>query len=120
MQRFSRETAFPCNFCWKQPLPTERALGCRALHLFFPRLFLLSGTPSTGLVEGGRKSFIRVCIWPELGHVSRLQPVQAGGLQVSKAKVTPQSKAGVEGVSRGALQVSEQGRVSAGSRLVLD
>lgn len=71
MQRFSRETAFARNFCWEQTLPTERALGCRALHLFFPHLFLPSGTPSTGLVEErGRKSFIRVCIWPELGHVS--------------------------------------------------
>lgn len=46
--------------------------------------------------------------------------MQAGGLQVSKAKMTLQSKAGVEGVSKEALQVSEQGRVSAGSRLVLE
>lgn len=46
--------------------------------------------------------------------------MQAGGLQVSKAKATLQSEAGVEGVSREALQVSEQGRISAGSKLVLD
>lgn len=46
--------------------------------------------------------------------------MQAGGLQVSKAKATLQSKAGVEGLSRGALQVSERGRISAGRELVLE
>lgn len=46
--------------------------------------------------------------------------MQAGGLQVSKAKATLQSKAGVEGLSREALQVSEWGRVSAERELVLE
>lgn len=46
--------------------------------------------------------------------------MQAGGLQVSKAEATLQSKAGVEGLSREALQVCERGRISAGSAPVLE
>lgn len=118
MQRFTRETALARNFCWKQPLPTERALRCGALHVFLSHLFLPSAPLARGLwKEAGKASFVFAS---GLSWGSRLQPVQAGGLQVSKAKVTLQSKAGVEGVSREALQVSEQGRVSAGSELVLE
>lgn len=49
-----------------------------------------------------------------------LQPVQAGGLQVANGKATLLSKAGEEGLNREGLQVSEQGRISAGSVLVLE
>lgn len=71
MQRFSHETALvmklllhASNFCWKQPYPKERALGCkgRAFHLF-----LLFGSPSMGAYGRSQEKLQprlhRVCIW---------------------------------------------------------
>lgn len=76
-----------------------------------------------GVMEGARKSFSCVCMEfaSGLSHetLACWQPAQAGGLQVANTKATLLRKAGEEGLNREALQVSEQGRISAGSTLVL-